>query len=137
MRCAIADYVAGAGYVISYTHAPYLIALDDITTRADIFSKSVSLSASDVDALLEMGRTKLTDLKMPVISLNSSLVDLSMEEGHEFEELQLGSTIRVIDEGLDIDTSARVVRIAKPDLAHPDQITIEIANKTKDIIDLI
>ena len=136
-RCAIADYVIGAGYVVSYTHAPYLIALDDITARDEIFSKSLSFTASNVDALLEMGRTKLTESKTPIISIDVALVDLSAEEGNEFEELELGSIIRIIDEGLDIDTSARVVRLQKTDLLNPGQITIEIANKVKDIIDVI
>lgn len=135
LRCAIGDYDAAAGYVISYTHAAYLIALDDITTRDDIFSKSLSLSASDIDSLLELGRVQLTDLKTPVISIDTGLIDLSTEEGREFEELALGDTVTVIDEQLGIENTAYVMRINKPDLAQPQNINIEIASKTKDIID--
>lgn len=137
LRCAIGTYQANIGYVVSYTHAPYLIALDEITDRDEISSRSESFETSDIDALIELGRTRLAELMTPVISINIGAIDLSAEEGREFEELALGDTVTVIDEGLDISESARVVRLSKPDLFHPDQIVIDISNKIKDIIDVI
>ena len=43
----------------------------------------------------------------------------------------------VIDEGLDIEYTTNVVRIRKPDLLQPGEINVELANKVKDIIDII
>jgi len=61
----------------------------------------------------------------------------SEELGFSFEALQLGSTITVIDEDLGIDVSVIVVKIEHPDLLHPEQITLELANRTKDITDTL
>lgn len=137
LRCAIGDYDTSAPYVLSYTHAAYLIDLEDVAERADIHSGQAGFSASDVDALFSLGRTRLEELKEPVISIDVGMIDLSTEEGREFEELELGDTVTIIDEGLVVSESARVVRINKPDLMTPDKIVIEIANKMKDIIDYI
>jgi len=137
LRCAIGDYDADDPYVVSFTHAPYLISLDDIAERADIHSDKAVFSTSDVDALISLGRTKLTELKEPLKSIDVDLIDLSTEEGRDFEELELGDIVTIIDEELRIEEEIRVVRISKPDLAIPQDIRIEIANKTKDIIDVI
>jgi len=137
VRCDIGDYDADAPYVISYTHAAYLIALDDIAARPDIQSGKEHFAVSDVDALLALGRTELTARKEPLKSIDAGLIDLSTEEGRGFEELGLGDMITVIDGGLDISEEVHVVRVKKPDLDIPQEIIIEIANKTKDIIDVI
>jgi hypothetical protein len=135
LRCAIANYVAAANYVVSYTHAAYLIALDDIASRDEIFSQKIDIDVADVDTLLARGRSKLTDLKSPIISIDTGLIDLSTEEGREFEELALGDTVTIIAESLGIKESVPVVSISKPDLHQPQNIVIGLATKTKDFID--
>ncbi len=145
VRCAIADYDAGAPYVISYTHADYLIDLDNITGhstlaaswRDNIITGTQSFTAADADALLNLGRTKLAELTDPRISVDIGAIDLSVNEGRSWEELEMGDTVKIIDEDLDVDESQRIVRYEKPDLHTPDKVSLEVANKTKDIIDLI
>jgi len=140
LRCAIGDYVEGVGYVLSYTHAPYFIDLDDITDRDNIISRYQSFNTDDQDTLMALGRTRLAELpkvSAPSTTIDVRSVDLSGEEGMEFEELELGSTLRIIDEGLDIDENAVVVRIYRPDLTHPGQVTLELGIHVKDIIDVI
>ena len=137
LRCAIADYDEDAGYVVSYTHASYLIDTDEITGREDIVSTQIDFETDDIEALLAMGRVKLTELLLPTVNLDVGAIDLSSNEDYLFEELLLGSTVLLVDEDLDIEESAEVVRIEKPDLAQPQNMNIEIAKITKDIIDLI
>ena len=50
------------------------------------------------------------------------------------KHLQLGSIVKVIDEDMGIDISARIVKIIR-DLTDPGNIKIEISNVVKDFID--
>lgn len=136
VRCDIGDYTAGLGYVISYTHAAYLIELP-VDARADVHSAHLSFPVSDVDILLAQGRVKLAEVMEPVISVATDIIDLSVEENLAFEALELGSTVVVIDEGLDIELTTNIVRLNKPDLFHPDKVIIELSTKLKDIIDYL
>jgi hypothetical protein len=137
LRCDIGDYESGVGYLLSYTHADYLIDLTNVSDRSEIYSKKLSIPAASVDILLGKGRVKLDELKEPIITVDTSLIDLSTEEGREFESLELGSTVTVIDEGLGVNYATQVVRLAKPDLHHPEKIVVELANKVPDILDVL
>jgi hypothetical protein len=137
LRAPIASYDEDVAYVISYTHADYLIDLENVTERADIRSKAVKFNTSDADALLEMGRIKLTEIKEPRVAMDIEAIDLSVQEGREFEEPALGNTVTVIDEELDVEETQLIMRLNKPDLQHPGLMDIDVANKTQDIIDTI
>jgi len=54
--------------------------------------------------------------------------------GWDFEDLKLGSFVRVIDEDLGININARIVKITR-DLSDPKNIKVEISNPGKDIVD--
>lgn len=135
MRIPIAGYDDGVSYVVSYDHAKYVLAFGQITGRADIVSRSLTFKTDDPAVLLNLAKTKLTEILQPLRYYEVQMVDLSVDEGRDFEELQLGSTVTVIDEGLGLEYQADIVRIQHPDLLHPEKIRVEIANKTPDLID--
>jgi len=99
----------------------------------------VDKSITHPDTLLAWANLKLADVKDPVITYRVDTVDLSKstEIDFDFEALQLGSTIKVIDEELGIDIETTVVRIEHPDLLHPEQMNLELATRTKDITDTL
>jgi len=137
LRCDIGDYTADIGYVIDYTHAAYLIDFTNIASRNDIVSRKISFSASDVDTLLAKGRVRLDEIQEPLLSIEVDMVDLSAEDGREYEKLQLGNRVTVIDEGLGIEEVTTVVSLKKSDLLQPGKIVTEFGNKFIDIIDVI
>jgi len=142
IRIPIASFTEDVGYLISYTRSKYLVYLDEITSggvtdRAKIFTKVVEIDTTDEDALLLRGRRELAAGQTEHSSIDIEMVDLSVEEGREFEELSLGNTMRVIDADSGIDQSKALVRIVRPDLMMPARVELEMLNKTKDILDVI
>lgn len=125
--------------------------VEDVQSQTDwggIFVKVfVEPSITDADALLAWANLKLADLHDPIITYTVDTTDLSQstEAGFEFEPLQLGSIITVIDEDLGLDVSVHVVKITHPDLLHPELVQIEVTNltssnpglRTRDILDVI
>jgi len=140
VRCAIGDYDAAATYYISYTHAGYLIAWDKITDGDDLFSRTLSNKyESYVLSLLEAGRLLLDEVKEVPINYSIRTVDLSESESLDldFDALQKGSIVKIINEELGIDVKARIVNITKPDLLNPQNMEIEITTRLRDIADVI
>ncbi len=107
----------------------------------------VNPSITDAAALLAWATLELADRKDPIITYTIDTTDLgeSTEAGFEFEPLELGSIITVIDEDLGLDVSVHIVQMTHPDLLHPEIIQVEVTNlntsnpniKTRDIIDVI
>ncbi len=99
----------------------------------------VNRSITHPDTLLAWALLKLAEVKNPPITYSVDTIDLSKstEVAFDFESLQLGSTVKVIDEDLGIDVSAAVVKITHPDLSNPMRMEIEIANRVKDITDTL
>jgi len=93
----------------------------------------INKAISDSETLEEWGILELLKRKDPYISYEIDMLNLDAE-GLDFEALQLGSIVKVIDEDLDIDVQARVVKITR-DLSNPLNTKVEIANKVKDVID--
>jgi len=137
LRCAIGDYTADIGYVLDYTHAAYLIDLTDVTGRDDIYSNQEPFSTDDIESLIAQARVRLDEILEPVISMEIDMLNLGAEDGREYEKLELGNRVTMIDEGLEVEITTNVVRINTPDLNQPGKIEVELSNKTKDIIDVI
>jgi phage minor structural protein len=98
----------------------------------------VDKSITHPDTLLAWANLKLAELEDPRITYRVDTVDLSAsDEGFSFEALQIGSTVNIIDEDLDIDISAQVVRITHPDLQHPEQMELEISKLSRDVSDTL
>ncbi|GAI81076.1 unnamed protein product, partial [marine sediment metagenome] len=73
------------------------------------------------------------------VSYSIKTVDLSESEKYDFDfdALQKGSIVTVIEEELGISISARVLRIHKPDMLHPENMEVEISTRLRDITDVI
>jgi phage minor structural protein len=93
----------------------------------------VDKSITDPDVLLAWANLQLAGMKNPRASYTVDMVNLAAMDW-TFEALQLGSIVKVIDEDLGIDISARIVKITR-DLSNPENIQVEISNVTRDIID--
>ena len=97
----------------------------------------VEKSVTHPDTLLEWAKLRLAEVKDPEITYRIDTIDLShsTELDYSFEALQLGSTVKIIDEDLGIDVSVIVVKIDHPDLTHPEKMNLELSTRTKDITD--
>lgn len=93
----------------------------------------VDFSITGADALLAWANELLAQYKDPPTSYRIDAIDLSVHSGFEFEALQLGSTVTVIDEDLGIEVETTVVRIFKPDLSRPHEMQVELENAVRDI----
>ena len=99
-----------------------------------IFSQVfVAFDITEAETLLAYAEQRLAELKDPPLSYHVDSVDLATQPGFDFDRLRLGSVVRVIDEGLDIDIEAKVVRIVHPDLQNLLKMEVEIATVVRDI----
>lgn len=100
----------------------------------------VMKNVSDPLVLLSTAEAILAVTKQPYIGYTVQALDLSMskEPGHDYrwERLQLGSTVKVIDDPLNITTSEIVVRLVSR-LNNPADINVELAQKSRDISHLL
>lgn len=91
------------------------------------------------NTLLAWAHLLLEDYKSPPIYYRIDTLDLSQSKDSKFafDALKLGSKVTVIDEDLGIDVSVIIAKMEHPDLLHPEQVTLELANCTKDITDTL
>ncbi len=90
------------------------------------------------DTLYDWAVQILQHYKDPIISYSIDAINLSNIPEMEFEKLKLGSLITVIDEDLGIDVKLNIVLIRYPNLdLYPNEISIELATKTRDITDAL
>ena len=140
VRCAIADWDAGATYQISYTYADYLMAWDKITTNDDIVARLVTNKYESYSlSLLDSSILILDELKVVPTTYDIDTIDLSQNEDFDFsfDALVIGSQVQVIDEDLGIDVNVRVVKIEHPDLLYPERMQIQLSTRVRDISDYL
>ncbi|MCJ7828151.1 MAG: phage tail protein [Dehalococcoidia bacterium] len=134
-------YCYGAGEGTARIHLDDAVGMtvdyvEDIPSQ-NIYGKCIrqltDKSITDPDVLLAWANLKLEEMKDPRHSYTVDMVNLAAM-GWDFEALQLGSMVKVIDEDLGIDINARIVKITR-DLSDPTNIRVEISNPGKDIID--
>jgi len=110
--------------------------LEDTVSQAQyggIYTRTlINKAITDSATLLEWAQLKLLEMKDPYISYEIDMANL-VADGLSFEALTLGSIVRIIDEDLDINVTARIVKITR-DLSNPINIKVEIANKVRDVI---
>lgn len=138
LRCDIGDFIGMATYYINYRHASYLVAWDAIG-EGRITKTYRDSSIIDPAILLAAGRIELDRIKIPYIFYAVTALDLSeINNNFNFDRLQIGSIVTVIDEDLGIDVSARVVRRSYPNLiGQPHNMELEISTEIRDITDTI
>ncbi|MDD5092769.1 MAG: phage tail protein [Dehalococcoidia bacterium] len=137
IRCAIADFDPAASYTITHVHADYLRA-DTATVYGVISQPWVDKRINHPSTLIERARSILTDIKNPKATYKVNSIDLArLYPGREFERLQLGSKVMVIDEDLGIEQRLQIVKIRKNDLGQPEDITLDITNITQNLGDFL
>ncbi len=84
----------------------------------------IDISITDVASLTAWANKLLDEYKNPPIYYRIDALDLSKRQDIDFsfDELQLGSTIKVIDENLGIDVETQVISIEYPDLLNPQAV---------------
>lgn len=140
LRCNIGNYDSGKDYHVSYTHADYIKAWDRIAAGDEIISKVLTNKYEESsESMLEAARLLMDEIKIAPVSYLVSAVDLSESEelDWDFEAIQLGSIIHIIDEELGISVSVRAIKIVHLDLLHPEELEIEFSNRTRDLSDTI
>jgi phage minor structural protein len=86
------------------------------------------------DSLYNAALAQLNALKDPYVTYEVSAADLYRITQDSSDKFEIGSYVRAIDEEMNIDIVTRVVRLSKNDVeGAPGDISIEIANKVKDI----
>ena len=76
----------------------------------------------------------LAELKEPYISYEIGAIDLHRLTGDAFSKFRPGEIVRVVDEADGVNLRTRIVSVEKSDAqGDPGNISVMIANKTKDI----
>ena len=76
----------------------------------------------------------LAELKEPYISYEIGAIDLHRLTGDAFSKFRPGEIVRVVDEADGVNLRTRIVSVEKSDAqGDPGNISVTIANKTKDI----
>lgn len=86
------------------------------------------------ETLLARCQALLAEMKEPRISYTVSASDIHSITGEKIYQFNTGDRVRVIDKELGEDFTARIVNVSKGNLlGAPGEVTLEIANKSKNI----
>jgi len=132
-------YGSGQGGARIALAAPgYIQDVPSQTLWGGIYAKSFSNQSFTIQATVTAWATQLLALyKTPLISYEINIANLALDTDFAFDELQLGSVVKVIDEDLGIDVSVKVTRIDYPDLMEPSRLVIQLSNRMRDLVDLL
>lgn len=132
-------YGSGQGGARIALAAPgYIQDVPSQTLWGGIYAKSFVSQSFTIQATVTAWATQLLALyKTPLISYEINVANLALDTDFAFDELQLGSVVKVIDEDLGIDVSAKVTRIDYPDLMEPSRLVIQLSNRMRDLVDLL
>lgn len=119
-----------AGYATTYIEDAESIATYGLSIRKYIEPLS---TIAKPDILLDYANYKLKQSSNPKMSYTVDIVNLA-DYGRTFEDLSLGSWVRLIDEELDIDLDVQIVRVVY-DLVKGQNIQIELSASPSSIID--
>lgn len=90
------------------------------------------------DTLKAWAEKLLERLHDPVITYTINTIDLSFQEGMDFDRLRIGSIVTVIDEDLGINVKLNVVGLERPDIQQaPHELVVTLASKVVDITDTL
>jgi len=118
---------------------PYITDVDSQDTYGVKVKAITDRSITHPDTLLEWALLYLADHKDPVYTYAIDAVMLSEldDTSVDWYALQLGSTVKVIDDDLSISVDLTVVSISQADLDEPWNIQIELSNVVEDVADLL
>ncbi len=88
----------------------------------------------DAESLKSAGQAILNELQVPRITYEVDAADISSITNDPVDKFVVGTYTRVIDTDLDINVKALIINVTKSDLTgNPGAVTIQIANKPRDI----
>lgn len=109
----IASVNGGLEYLEDFTYTRQALGLgptDPIPQAAIREGKITNQDIDDPAELLDWGQKQFPDLLQPKAAYTVSVADLRTLTGHEHETFDMGDWATAIDEGLDVNFKARIVR---------------------------
>jgi phage minor structural protein len=85
--------------------------IDSINKYGKIEGILTDLDIQNKDTLYQKCLTVLQEKKQPKLTLECSMLDLSVLTGHDFEQFNKGDTLHIINEVMGIDVYARVIEL--------------------------
>ena len=117
----------------------YLDDEDSIAKWGGVYARVfVDKRITHPETLMAWAKRLLERLRDPVISYTINTIDLSSQEGMDFDKLRIGSIVTVIDEDLGINVKLNVVGLTRPDIQKaPHELEVTLASKIVDITDTL
>ena len=117
----------------------YLDDEDSIAKWGGVYARVfVDKRITHPETLMAWAKRLLERLRDPVISYTINTIDLSSQEGMDFDKLRIGSVVTVIDEDLGINVKLNVVGLTRPDIQKaPHELEVTLASKIVDITDTL
>jgi len=131
-------YIYGDG--VDLTDAGWPTMYIEDTESQKLYKKIVSRKIVDTSftsaaTMLQFAHQQIATLAYPRMTYSVNVVNLA-DFGIDWEALSLGSTVRLIDEELDIDIEMQIVRVIY-DLVQGQNIQVELAAVSLNIVDII
>ena len=117
----------------------YLDDEDSIAKWGGVYARVfVDKRITHPETLMAWAERLLERLRDPVISYTINMIDLSSQEGMDFDKLRIGSIVTVIDEDLGINVKLNVVGLTRLDIQKaPHELEVTLASKIVDITDTL
>jgi phage minor structural protein len=116
------QYFLGLGYSYQECLDKFIY---DYRFKDDTYVKDDSIDMTQ--ELYDDAKKKLEELSIPKLTYRLSVHDLSVLTGFEYESFNVGDTVNIIDEDLNVNITATIMSIDKTD-NEPHLATVEISN---------
>lgn len=128
IKVPIDCFTAALQYVVRYRHAPYMIDYYNLDDYGTIMGDKTFDKVDAVDALPPIGNVYMMETAGPAISYKVNVADLFDNNVKlSFEKLELGNTIRLIDEGIQVGGQNALTQWGRGDI-----VSITSVEKTWD-----
>ncbi|MBQ9010771.1 MAG: phage tail protein [Clostridia bacterium] len=123
-----ADNVSGLPYIDSPNIAKYGV----------IARHLIDTSISNPDVLYEKGKAYLQALEEPQVSYTITALDLFRRTGLDWDRLEEGRIIRIVDPGMDIDLCTTIIEYRKEDTEQrPLEAQVTLASRTENVSSML
>ena len=122
------DNVSGLPYIDSPNISKYGV----------IARHLIDTSISNPDVLYEKGKAYLQALEEPQVSYTISALDLFRRTGLDWDRLEEGRIIRIVDPGMDIDVCTTIIELRKEDAERrPLEAQVTLASRTETVSSML
>ena len=98
----------------------------------------IDTSISNPDVLYEKGKAYLRALEEPQVSYTISALDLFRRTGLDWDRLEEGRIIRIVDPGMDIDLCTTIIEFRKEDAERrPLEAQVTLASRTETVSSML